>query len=61
MDNALPERFRRDLEQIWDEFMLRTNEETVKLVTDAEEEKKKSLLGKLFTAEMVLQISFLYE
>ena len=61
MDNALPERFRRDLEQIWDEFMLRTNEETVKLVTDAEEEKKKSLLGKLFTAEKTLRIAFLYE
>ena len=60
-ENAMSEDIRKDLGQIWDEFALRTNDEAVKLVTDAEEEKRLSLLGKLFVPEKVLKIAFLYE
>ena len=61
MDNALPTEFRRDLESVWDEFVLRTKDGSVQLVTAAEEEKKPGLLEKLFVPERVLKTAFLYE
>ncbi len=61
INDALPDQMKKDIEKIWDEFELSTKEETVKLVTDDEEAKKKSLLDRLFSVEKVLNVSFIYE
>ncbi len=56
-----PEEVRKTLGQIWDEFELRTDSETVKLVTEADEANRQSLLERLFVPEKVLKVAFLYE
>ena len=59
--NAVPDEIRKDLEKIWGEFELRDSGESVRLVTDAQAERKPSLLEKIFVPEKVLRIAFLYE
>ena len=61
MRDSLPDSIRKDLVRIRDEFELRTSGESVKLVTDAAEEKRQSLLERIFTPDRVLKIAFLYE
>ena len=58
---VMPDELRTDLNRLRDEFELRASGETVKLVTDAGEEKKPGLIGRIFTPEKVLKIAFLYE
>ena len=59
--DALPGALKDDLAKIWDEFELRTKPETVKLVTDPAEDRKKSLLDRIFTTDKVLNVAFIYE
>ena len=59
--DAVPEEIRKDLEKIWDEFELRTKDEAVSLVTDAEEGVKKNIFERLFIPEKQLKIAFIYE
>ena len=59
--DVMPDGLRKDLGKIWDEFELRDSGKTVKLVTDAQEEKKPGLLEKIFVPEKILKIAFLYE
>ena len=59
--DSVPEEIRQNLEKIWDEFELRTHEETIELVTDADEGNKKNFIERLFSPDKVLKIAFIYE
>ena len=56
-----PDEIRKTLGQIWDEFALHTSGVVVKLVTEADEANRQSLLERLFVPEKVLRLAFLYE
>ena len=59
--DSVPDEIRQNLEKIWDEFVLRTKEEAVSLVTDSEEGAKKSIFERLFLPDKELKVAFIDE